>query len=219
MSDDGDQSTPTVDGEASPEDEPVDPEAFVEAVAEADEALGEEARALVDHLDDLGERLDEARSEVEELTSRLKRTHADFENYKKRIERRRNEAEREATRRLVDRLVDLRDNLQRAVSIDEQTAEDLIEGVKLSLNDLDRLLDAEDVELVTPELGDEVDPHRHEVMLRVASDEHPEGTIAEVFEPGYLHGDRVLREAQVAVSTGPDEAGSTDSDSSADSAE
>lgn len=203
MSDDDDPPASTVDAEALPEEAPVDGDELADALEEADDAVEEVTANLVAYVGELRDRLDEAQAEVDELTSRLKRAHADFDNYKKRIERRREETRREATRRVLGRLVDLRENLERAVAIDDQSMDDLLEGVRLSLNDLDRLLDAEDVEQIHPDPGDEVDPHHHEVMLRVDS-EFPEGTIVEVFQPGYRHGDAVIQEAQVSVSTGTD---------------
>lgn len=203
MSDDGDTSAPAVDENAIPDDAPVDADALREGLAEADDELVEETNDLLAYLSELRESLSSANEEIDELTSRLKRARADFDNYKKRVKSRREEARREATRRLVERIVDLRDDLERAIAAEEQTVDDLIEGVKLTLNDLDRLLDAEDVQQIAPQPGDEVDPLQHEVMMRVSSD-HPEGTIAEVFQPGYRHGDTVIQEAQVSVSTGPE---------------
>ena len=61
------------------------------------------------------------------------------------------------------------------------------------------MLAEEGVDPIQPEPGDEVDPNRHQVMLRVES-EQPDGTVHEVYEPGYEMGDRVLTEAQVTVS-------------------
>lgn len=182
------------------EDAPVDPDDFLDSL-DADDEVVADAEALIEYLSDLEETIEELTAEVDDLTSRLKRAHADFENYKKRVKRRKDEERQEATRRIIDRLVDVRENLRRSIDTEEQTIEDLKEGVKLTLRDLDRLLDAEEVQEIDPAVGDQVDPHRHEVMLRVDS-EQPEDTIAEVFEPGYLHGETVLREAKVSVSTG-----------------
>lgn len=204
MSDDADTPATEFDEEAIPEDAPVDADRLREAIEAADDRLGEEVATLVEYVGELRASLASANEDIDDLTSRLKRAHADFENYKKRHERRREERRREATRRVIERVVDLRDDLERAVRTEHQSAEDLLEGIKLSLNDLDRLLDAEEVEQIAPSPGDEVDPHHHEVMMRVSSDQ-PSGTIAEVFQPGYRHGDTVIQEAQVTVSTGSDE--------------
>lgn len=176
---------------------PAVPEDVVAQVAAYDEDLAEVVDALEDDLA-------EARAEVDDLTSRLKRAHADFENYKKRVERREEEIRERATEKLVERLLSVRDDLRRAVEAEDQSAEDLREGIELTLRELDRVLDAEGVEEIDPDPGDEPDPHRHEVMMRVEAD-HPAETIAEVFEPGYEQGGKVLRPAKVTVSDGPAE--------------
>ena len=61
------------------------------------------------------------------------------------------------------------------------------------------MLGEENLATIEPEPGSEVDPQRHEVMMRVESD-HPEDTVAEVFRPGYEMGEKVLRPAQITVS-------------------
>jgi len=162
------------DAETETPDPPAD---LVERVTEADpEAVARDLYALREEVDDLRERLDEREERVEELESSLKRTKADFQNYKKRQERRREQERRRATEDLVERLLDVRDNLARA-------------------------LDVEGDEAIDPAPGDEVDPQRHEVLMRVDAD-HPEGAIADVHRPGYEMGERVLRPAQVTVSEG-----------------
>lgn len=171
---------------------------YDEELAEAVGALGERTRSLADELAD-------AEAEVEDLKRRLKRARADFENYKKRVERREEELRERATEKLVERLLAVRDDLRRAVEAEDQAAGDLRDGIELTLRELDRILDAEGVESIEPAPGDEPDPHRHEVVMRV-EDERPAETIAEVFEPGYEQGGKVLQPAKVTVSDGPAEA-------------
>lgn len=201
MSDEGDSQPSTVEAVDGLEDAPLDPTGFLTTVESVDDDLLADARSLVEYAVELESAHVSAEEEIDELTSRLKRAHADFENYKKRIERRREDERTAATRRVIDRLLTVRADLARAVSAEEQTIDDLRDGVRLTLNELDRILDAEGVEEIAPDVGDEVDPRQHEVMLRVESDQ-PADHIAEVFESGYRHGDTVLREAQVSVSAG-----------------
>ncbi|MFP4591616.1 MAG: nucleotide exchange factor GrpE [Halobacteriales archaeon] len=189
--------TETADDDAS------EPDDLVARVAAHDESLAEAVERLRERADGLADDLEATRAEVDELTSRLKRVHADFDNYKKRVERREEELRERATERLVERLLSVRDDLQRAVEAEAQAVEDLREGVRMTLGELDRVLDAEGVAAIRPDPGEAVDPRRHEVMMRVDS-EHPAETIAEVFEPGYAQGDRVLRPAKVTVSDGPE---------------
>jgi len=149
----------------------------------------------------LGGELADAEAEVEDLTERLQSKQADFQNYKQRAKRRQDEIRERATEDLVERMLDVRDNLDRALDEDSGDADGLREGVELTRNEFDRVLDSEGVEEIAPDPGADVDAQRHEVMMRVDSDE-PEGTVAELYRSGYEMGGKVLRTAQVTVSDG-----------------
>jgi molecular chaperone GrpE len=177
-------------------------EALAAAVAEHDEALAREVAALEADLAETREALRERDEEVEDLTSKLARVKADFSNYKERAKRKQDEIRERASEALVERIAPVRNDLLRALDQDEGS--DLRPGVESTLEKFDEVLADEGVEAIEPEPGEEVDPARHQVMLRVDSD-RPEGAIHEVYEPGYEMGDRVLSEAKVTVSTGGEE--------------
>ncbi|MFB6082178.1 MAG: nucleotide exchange factor GrpE [Halanaeroarchaeum sp.] len=153
---------------------------------------------------DLQERVEAQEDEIAELTERLQRTQADFQNYKKRAKKRQRQLEERATEELVERLLDVRDDLSRALEDDSDDVESLREGIRMTRNEFDRVLDAENVVRIEPSPGDDVDPNRHEVLMRVESDQ-PEDTVAEVYRPGYEMAGTVLRTAQVTVSEGAPE--------------
>ena len=165
-------------------------------VAAVDEELAVEVAALED-------RVSELEGETEELQSKLARKQADFQNYKKRTKKKQEQLKARATEDLVERLVPVRDNLVRALDQDEDA--DIRPGVDSTLQELDRVLDEENVTVIEPVPGDEVDPHRHEVLMRVDSDQ-PDGTVVDLYQPGYEMGDKVLRAAQVTVSDGAGDA-------------
>ena len=171
---------------------------LVAEVAIEDESL---AADLEDHLADLEAEREEAEERADDLESKLKRNRADFQNYKKRAKKRQEQLQERATEDLVENLLDVRDNLKRAVEDDHENVESLQEGVEMTLKELDRVFADENVEEIDPEPGAETDPQRHEVMMQVESDQ-PEGTVADVYQPGYEMGDKVLRAAQVTVSDG-----------------
>ncbi|MFB6197020.1 MAG: nucleotide exchange factor GrpE [Halobacteriaceae archaeon] len=186
--------------EDSESDEPV--RKLSERVADYDEGLGSEVAALEAELDEtsarieqLEQELSETEDELEERTEQLQRARADFQNYKKRSEKRLEEEKERATEELVTDLLDVRDNLERALDAEG----DVQEGVKATLRSLDEVLESEDVELIEPIEGDEVDPVRHEVLSSVPS-ERPTGTIVDCHRPGFEMAGKVLREAQVTVS-------------------
>jgi molecular chaperone GrpE len=176
---------------------------LVERVEETDpRVIAEELTALREALDATEEDLSEREAEVDDLESRLKRKQAEFQNYKKRQKKRMEEEKQRATEDLVSRLVDVRDNLQRA--LDQEEGADIRPGVESTLRQFDDELDKENVERIEPEPGEDVDPTRHEALATIASDQ-PEDTVAEVHRPGYEMGGKVIRTAQVAVSDGSDD--------------
>ena len=204
---DGDADTAGSDGDTAgsdadsgdPADEETRPsvETLVTRIAAHDEALAETAHELADRIDALEAELAEKNAEIETLTEKLTRARADFTNYKKRTEKQQEQLKARATEDLVERLTSVRDNLVRA--LDQDADADIRPGVESTLESFDRVLAEENVTFITPSEGDDVDPERHEVMLRVDSDQ-PAGTIADVYQPGYEMAGKVIQPAQVTVS-------------------
>jgi molecular chaperone GrpE len=177
--------------------ETVDVGEIQEHVAESDpEEVAEEIATLREAVGDLELELEEARAEREDFEDRLKRKQAEFQNYKKRQEKRREQERQRATEDLVTELLEVRDNLKRALEQDEDA--DIREGVEATFRQLDDVLASENVDPIEPEPGTDVDPQRHEVLLRVESDQ-PAGTVDDVQRPGYEMAGKVLRPAQVTV--------------------
>jgi molecular chaperone GrpE len=176
-----------------------DPQEIVAEVADADPGAGSAVAALIERIAELESAQADLERELETVESQLKRKQADFENYKKRAKREQERVREQAAADLVERMLSVRDDLDRALedaaTDDEATVQ---EGVRMTLSEFDRILDAEGVDRIEPEPGDQVDPEHHEVIARVDGDTEP-GTIDEQHRPGYrMHGS-VLREAQVTV--------------------
>ncbi|WP_276257363.1 nucleotide exchange factor GrpE [Haloglomus litoreum] len=194
-----------IDG-AVEDDAPTDVEADEDLVARVEESdpetIAREIASLRSARHDAEDAAAEYEERVEELEEKLKRKQAEFQNFKKRMERKQEEQKARATEELVERLLDVRNNLVRALEQDEDA--DIRGGVRTTLDQFDRVLDAENVVAIEPEPGEEVDPQRHEVLMRVDSDQ-PEGTVDELHRPGYEMAEKVLQAAQVTVSDGADE--------------
>ncbi|WP_254768667.1 nucleotide exchange factor GrpE [Salinilacihabitans rarus] len=163
--------------------------------------LRERVDAQAETIEELRADLDDREERIDELESHLKRKQADFQNYKKRAKKRQEQIKSRATEDLVERLVGVRDNLKRALAEESDDVESLREGVEMTLKEFDRVLADEDVEEIDPDPGSDVDPQRHEVMVQVDSGQ-PEGTIADVYTPGYEMDGKVIQNAQVTVSNG-----------------
>ncbi|MFQ3319971.1 MAG: molecular chaperone GrpE [Natronomonas sp.] len=187
-----------VDGDAAeePTADELDEAAIAERIAE------QEPEAIAGEIAALRAQNAELEAEVEDLESRLKRKQAEFQNYKKRQEKRREQERSRATEGLVEQLLEVRDNLRRALEQDESA--DIREGVEATFRQLDEILQSENVEPIEPEPGTDIDPKRHEVLLKVDSDQ-PAGTVDAVQRPGYEMAEKVLRPAQVTAAEGGSE--------------
>jgi molecular chaperone GrpE len=132
---------------------------------------------------------------------RLLRLAADFENYKKRAARERQEYVQLANERLIVELIPILDDLERALSAAEEHQEaQLEEGVRLVHRSLAGLLQRHGL---TPiETEGKFDPHVHEALLSQPS-EAEEGSVIDVVQKGYKLGERVVRPARVVVAASP----------------
>jgi len=141
---------------------------------------------------------DPALAEVED---RLLRVAADFENYKKRAAREREEYVAHANERLVKELLPILDDLERALTAAEQHEEaQLEEGVRLVHRSLAQLLQRNGVREIATD--GKFDPHVHEALLSQPS-EAEEGSVVDVVQKGYTLGDRVVRPARVVIAAAP----------------
>jgi len=141
---------------------------------------------------------------LQEERARLVRLQADFENYKKRVEREREADQRQASARLVDRLLPVLDNFERAIQISQGDADpsSFQNGVQLIFRQLIEELRKEGLEAVDT-VGEPFDPAVHEAVATAANEDLPHHTIIEEMQRGYtLHG-RLLRPALVRVSVLP----------------
>jgi molecular chaperone GrpE len=173
-----------------------------EAKRAQDEATVE---ALVDQNDGLDSEIETLRAERDELKDRFMRALADAENARKRGERDRREAEQYGGSRLARDMLPVYDNLRRALdaATDEQRAKAaaLLEGVELTLRELTNVLTRHGVSKITPVVGDAFDPQLHQAMFEAPVPGTKAGEIIQVMTDGFLLHDRLLRPAQVGVSS------------------
>ena len=136
--------------------------------------------------------------EPEPQDDRLLRLAADFENYKKRAARERQEYVALANERLLTELLPVLDDLERALAAAEEHEEaQLEEGVRLVHRSLASLLDRNGVKEI-PTDG-KFDPHVHEALLAQPAEDREHGDVLDVMQKGYKLGDRVVRPARVIV--------------------
>lgn len=157
-------------------------------------------------IEELKKRLEEKEKEAKEHYDRLLRTAADFENYKKRAAKEKEDWTKFANEDLIKSILPFIDNLERAVNHAEKVIDTgvLIEGIKLTLQQLLQTLNKFGLSPFES-VGKPFDPARHEAMLVIETDQHEPNQVVEEFQKGYLLNDRLLRPATVSVSKPPEE--------------
>ena len=147
----------------------------------------------------LAEALEDEKERSADLLRRLQYLQADFENYRKRVEKEMGDAKRFSNERLLSDLLTVKDELDLAFAKARETKQSpvLLEGVGMVQKRLQNILSKEGIERV-PGAGSAFNPDYHEAALRVVSDEE-EGTVLEEVRAGYMLKGRVLRPSIVKV--------------------
>ncbi len=143
--------------------------------------------------------LEQAELRAEEYLDSLKRERASFQNYRRRVEHERLEQQRVATGNVLVKLLPIVDDFHRAMeAIPEDQRNEWFEGVALIQRKLERFMQDEGVTEIAA-LGQAFDPNFHEAVGVDSDTEAESGTVTQVLQRGYQHGDRVLRPAMVRV--------------------
>jgi molecular chaperone GrpE len=187
---------------ADPKENPFldDPEAMDEADFDLDAAMEEEPE---DDAQSGRAAYDALVAERNGLNDRLMRALAEAENVRKRAARDRVEAEQYGSSKLARALLPVYDNLRRALDAAGDANDGVIEGIKLTLKELLSVFNKHGITLVAPEVGDRFDPQMHQAMFEAPLPDTKAGDIIQVAAEGFLLHDRLLRPAQVGVSSTP----------------
>ncbi|PTQ69702.1 nucleotide exchange factor GrpE [Celeribacter persicus] len=157
--------------------------------------------------DDVMAELEQLRAERDEFRDRFMRAVADAENSRKRADRDRREAENYGGSKLARDMLPVFDNMKRAVdTITEEQREQqaaLIEGIELTMRELLNVFGKHGIQIIAPEVGDKFDPNQHEAMFEAPVPNTKAGDIIQVMNVGFMIHDRLLRPAQVGVSSTP----------------
>jgi molecular chaperone GrpE len=141
--------------------------------------------------------IEERDRKLEEYLSALRRLQAEFENYKKRAEREQTEYIDQANAALVEKLLPVLDNFERALSTESSDFHSLKKGVDMIFSQFRKVLEGEGLSSIDA-LGEEFDPYYHEAVLTACGD-YEDDTVIEVLEKGYLFRNRCLRPSRVKV--------------------
>ncbi len=165
------------------------------AVGQA-EAEAEEAAADADPLQE----------RVQDLEESLKRSVAEQENLRKRMEREKAEVSKYAIAGFAREVLGIADNIQRAIDAvpkdaaeKDQALKTFLDGIEVTERELHKAMQRHGIAKLNPE-GEKFDPNFHQAMFEIPTDEQPSGVVMQVVQPGYVLEDRVLRPAMVGVS-------------------
>jgi len=170
-----------------------------------EEAAAEEQEHSVGDITDEAAELDALRAERDALQDKFMRALADAENARKRSDKDRREAENYGGTKLARDMLPVHDNLKRALDTvtEEQRAASaaLFEGIELTLRELLNVFAKHGITVIDPQVGDRFDPQHHEAMFEAPLPGTKAGEIIQVSAQGFMLHDRILRPAQVGVSS------------------
>ncbi|RBW70495.1 nucleotide exchange factor GrpE [Bacillus taeanensis] len=172
--------------ESEQSDEKVDSADNVELIEESEETDQEKESLL---------------AELEDTKTRLLRTQADFDNFRRRSRDEKAAAAKYRAKDLVESLLPVIDNFERALAVEvkDEQSKSVLQGMEMVYRQLKDALEKEGVEEINA-VGESFDPHYHQAVMQVQSEDHESNTVIEVLQKGYQLKDRVIRPAMVKVS-------------------
>ena len=172
-----------------------------ETVQQAEAAAAEETtqEAAAETTEEAAETPEEKlQKQRDELNDRYMRMAAEYDNYRKRALKERDMVRSEATGKALTAILPIYDNLERALA--QETADtEYKKGVEMTARQFEAALESLGVEIITAEPGSEFDPTVHNAVMHVEDEELGESCIAECFQKGFRHGDKIIRTAMVKV--------------------
>ncbi len=176
-----------------------------EFLDDIEQAEAEEQAVSEEEISDTDAEIESLRAERDALQDKFMRALADAENARKRSEKDRREAENYGGSKLARDMLPVYDNMKRALEAasDEQkeVSAALIEGVELTMRELLNVFAKHGIVPISPEVGDRFDPQHHEAMFEAPVPDTKAGEIIQVSAEGFMLHDRILRPAQVGVSS------------------
>lgn len=183
-------------------EQPQEQDDSMKAQQEAPDNKGEEESSLSEREQELLQQIDELKKQVEENYNRFLRAQADFDNYRRRTMKEKEEMAKYASMNVIESLLPVVDNFERAIEAGKEKSDNdaLMEGVEMVFRQFMQILEKEDVKPIEA-TGKKFDPNYHQAVMQVDSDEHESGVVVEELQKGYMMKDRVIRPSMVKVSS------------------
>ncbi|MBP2653873.1 MAG: Protein grpE [Firmicutes bacterium] len=143
--------------------------------------------------------LDAKNQELDEVNNRLLRLQADFDNFRRRTRQEKEELSQVVANGVINQLLPVLDNFERALAAGAvQDAAQLLTGVDMVYRQLGQILEGFGVKAI-PAIGEQLDPAKHEAVMRIEDASQPDGLILEELQKGYMANNKVLRASMVKV--------------------
>lgn len=184
-----------INEEIKPQDEEVKKD---EAIEEDKEIKKETKAKKDDKKDKENEKIIKLENEKKEIYESYLRLRADFDNYKKRIEKEKAEIYARSLEDLFIKILPILDNFERAVEVKSDNSEKIIQGVKMVYDQLMQLLKSEGLEMIDA-MDKNFDPEYHHAVMTEQNEEKEDNAIVAVLQNGYALKDRVIRPSMVKV--------------------
>lgn len=171
----------------------------------SEEEIGEETVSTPISSEGFEAELAKAKAQAQENQDKYLRLYAEFENFRKRSQKEKEDFSRYASERVITELLPILDDFERALSHAESSKDMkvLVEGVKMVERQMAAVLERFGLKAFSS-LGESFNPHRHEAMAHQASSKYPADTVMAEYRKGYTMNDKLVRPALVAVSKGPE---------------
>lgn len=191
------RNPPYIEEDDPAEAEPAEAEETAEPAKE-EKTDKKSEKKLKNELAELEKKLEAEKKRADELNDKYLRTAAEYENFRRRSAKERENVYGEAVNDTLTGLLPILDNLQYAAKFTDGDAEKFVEGVKLILGKLPETLEKLNVRAFG-EPGETFNPEIHNAVMHIDDDNYGEGEITDVLQCGYMYGEKVLRYAMVRV--------------------
>ncbi len=148
--------------------------------------------------------LEKLQDDYNKLKNDYLRLLADFDNYRKRMEKEIEETKEVAKHSIIKEFLVILDNLEKAIEMAYQHKDAIIEGIELSIKSFKDMLKKHGIEEINPE-KETFNPNIHDALMTQESDKLPKNTVIQTIEKGYIYKDKLIRPAKVIVSAGKKE--------------
>jgi molecular chaperone GrpE len=167
-------------------------------------------RETADHAPEVAEhdRITELEKALEEANSKALYAAAEVQNVRRRLEAEKTQAASYASATFARDMLAIKDHLDRALAAvsdelrGDRVASNFLAGIESTVRELDAVFQRNGVTRIDA-MGEALDPHKHQAMMEVPTDEAEPGTVVQVMQPGYMLKDRLLRPAMVGVAKKP----------------